>query len=124
MKSAIAASPSTIRAAAFAAIAAATPGVRREDFPRHRLPPMTALAGLVAASAAAAQDGGAAAGLDWEELALAAAGRVLGLLADSPRPERRPSARDEKRIGRGGAADRGALCRTLCRSARWRHLAA
>jgi AraC family transcriptional regulator len=85
-------------AAAFAAIAAATPGVRCEDFPRHRLPPMTALAGLVAASAAAAQDGSAAAGLDWEELALAAAGRVLGLLADSPRPERRPSAHDEKRI--------------------------
>lgn len=80
----------------FAEIAAAMPGVIRVDFPRHRIPPITALAGTVAASAAAAQ--GRYSDGEWEELALSVAGRTLWLLADHPRGDRAPTARDEKRI--------------------------
>jgi AraC family transcriptional regulator len=81
-------------AEAFAEIAAATPGVTRTDFPRHRIPPVAAVAGLVAA----AQDGCARRDVDWEELALTVASRALRLLADRSRPERQPSARDAMRI--------------------------
>ncbi|HEX3501173.1 MAG TPA: AraC family transcriptional regulator [Stellaceae bacterium] len=81
---------------AFAEIAAATPGVTHDDFRCHRIPPVTAAMELVAASAAAAQDGCDAAG--WEEIALTIASRALLLIADRPRSERRPSVRDTKRI--------------------------
>jgi AraC family transcriptional regulator len=78
----------------FVEIAAAIPGVTRVDFPRHRIPPVAAVAKLVAA----AQDGCARRSVDWEELALIIASRALRLLADRSLPERQPSARDAKRI--------------------------
>lgn len=91
-------------AAAFAEIAAATPGVIGTNFPCHRIPPVAAVARLVAAAQAGCvrpgfdAPGFAWPGFDWEELALTVASRALLLVADRPRPERRLSGRDIKRI--------------------------
>jgi AraC-like DNA-binding protein len=76
------------------AVVTAVPGARRVAFTMPRLPPIPSLVPLLAA-AEAARDG------DWtefEELALCLAGAVAAALADAPRPARRPSARDERRI--------------------------
>lgn len=69
------------------------PGVRRVDFPQHRLPPMAALTPLFAAAEAALSKQDAVA---LEELALRMAGAALRLShTDSPPPE---STRDLARI--------------------------
>jgi AraC family transcriptional regulator len=78
----------------FAEIAAAVPGVTSAAFPHHRIPPISAVAALVAA----AQEGCMRPSVDWEELALTIAGRALRLLAERPRPEKLPSARETRRI--------------------------
>jgi AraC family transcriptional regulator len=78
----------------FAEIAAATPGVTSAVFPRHRIPPIAAVAGLIAA----AQAGAGQASVDWEELAVTIASRALRLVADRPQPARPPSARDARRM--------------------------
>lgn len=79
-------------------VARTLPGVRRSDFPRHRLPPMAALTPLFAAADAALAEEEMPA---LEELALRMAGTALRLShADTPPPER---ARD---IGRIAAAAR------------------
>jgi AraC-like DNA-binding protein len=79
-------------------VAGDLPGLRRIDFPRHRLPPMAALTPLFAAADAALAEAERPA---LEELALRMAGTALRLShADAPPPER---ARD---IGRIAAAAR------------------
>lgn len=80
----------------FAGIAAATPGVRRAEFPRHHLPPRPATTRFLAETEAARlrRDGRAI-----EELAYRLAGGVARLFADAPRPDPSPTTRDEKRIG-------------------------
>ncbi len=76
-------------------IAAAVPGVRKAGFARAHLPPLPALAGLVAAAEIAA---GEPEGL--EEIALRLAGAVASLLSDEKRGAETPSARDQRRITR------------------------
>ncbi len=83
---------------AFAEIAAATPGVTRDDFITHRIPAATATAAIVAVAAAAVAPAVTEPGVDWQELAVAVAGRVLALLAGQPRTYRRASRRGERRI--------------------------
>jgi AraC-like DNA-binding protein len=76
-------------------IVAAVPGARRRDFAVPSLPPLPALAPLLAA-AEAARDGGDSAAL--EELATRLAGAVVATLAESPRSAASPSRRDARRV--------------------------
>ena len=69
-----------------AEVAGDLPGVKRIDFPQHRLPPVTALSPLFAAAEAALSEQDA---LALEELALRMAGAALRLShADAASPER------------------------------------
>jgi AraC-like DNA-binding protein len=77
------------------AVAAAVPGACRTTFALPSLPASPGLMPLLAA-AEAARDAEDAAGL--EEVALSLAGAVAAALADSRRPVRTPSRRDEGRI--------------------------
>ena len=80
----------------FADIVAATPGARRTEFQRHHLPPLTATTRLLVETEAARlrRDNRAI-----EELAYRLAGGIALLLAEAPRADVAPTARDEKRIG-------------------------
>lgn len=76
-------------------IIAAVPGARRSDFRLAHLPPLPALAGLVAEAEAAADDP------DWlEETAMRFAGAVASVLAGARPAASAPSARDQRRITR------------------------
>jgi AraC-like DNA-binding protein len=76
-------------------LAGAVPGVRRIAFAAPHLPPLASLVPLLAAAAAARDDGDPAA---LEEVALRLAGAVAWTLAGARRPAARASARDERRI--------------------------
>jgi AraC-like DNA-binding protein len=78
------------------AIAAEVPGVRRAAFAVARLPPLAALAPILAAVEAARDDGE---GAEFEELALRLAGAVsAALVGTRPTELRAPSRRDERRV--------------------------
>jgi len=77
-------------------VIAAVPGARSATFTIPRLPPLPALLPIVAAAESAREDGDGAA---FEELSLQLVGRVAAVLVNSPRWERTPTRRDEKRIG-------------------------
>ncbi|MGH8308608.1 MAG: helix-turn-helix transcriptional regulator [Steroidobacteraceae bacterium] len=79
----------------FESVVAATPGAQRTAFRVPRLPPMSALSGLIAEADAAREHGDVA---ELEELALRMAGAVIGLLGDAPRASRAPHPREERRI--------------------------
>jgi len=81
--------------ARFEAVLADTPGSKRLDFDRPRLPPLEALAPLLADAEAARDEGDEDA---LEEAGLRLAGATITLLADAPAMRKRPSARDEKRV--------------------------
>ena len=76
-------------------IVAAVPGVRQADFARAHLPPLPALAGLVAEAEIAAGEPER-----LEEIALRLAGAVASVLSDEKREVETPSARDQRRITR------------------------
>jgi AraC family transcriptional regulator len=77
-------------------VIAAVPGAQSTTFTIPRLPPLPALLPIVAAAESAREDGDGAA---FEELSLQLAGGVAAALVNSPRRERTPTRRDEKRIG-------------------------
>ncbi|MBO0763201.1 MAG: helix-turn-helix transcriptional regulator [Hyphomicrobiaceae bacterium] len=76
-------------------VVAEVPGARQNTFAVPHLPPLFPLTPLITA-AEAARDMGDAPKL--EELALRLVGTVAATLADTPRPARTPSRRDESRI--------------------------
>ncbi|TIO79307.1 MAG: AraC family transcriptional regulator [Mesorhizobium sp.] len=76
-------------------IAADVPGARKLDFETPRLPPMPALAPLLAQAEAARETGDAGA---FEDLGLNIAGAVVAAAAGSPRVAPAPSRRDQKRV--------------------------
>jgi AraC family transcriptional regulator len=77
-------------------VLAAVPGVRCETFASPRLPPLPALAPLLAAVETAQSEGDQAA---IEELALHIAGAVAAALAGADSAAAAPSPRDARRIG-------------------------
>lgn len=66
----------TLAPALLEEIAADIPGLRRAAFAAHRIPPLPATAPALAAIESRTED--------WEEIAVALAGRALTLLADAP----------------------------------------
>ncbi len=76
-------------------VVAAIPDAKTATFARPQLPPALRLAPLVAAIEAAASDSDPA---EAEELALRLAGAAVASLGRTPRADREPSRRDEKRI--------------------------
>ena len=76
-------------------IVAAVPGAKQSRVTRPQLPPLDVLTPIFAeAEAARDEDDGAA----FEEIALRLAGAVAGVLANTPKRGRSPSARDIKRV--------------------------
>lgn len=71
------------------------PGVKRLGFADPRLPPLPALAPLLAEAEAARETGD---GDAFEELGLRMAGAVVAAATGSSRPARTPSRRDQKRV--------------------------
>lgn len=71
------------------------PGVKRLGFADPRLPPLPALAPLLAEAEAARETGDSDA---FEELGLRMAGAVVAAATGSSRPARTPSRRDQKRV--------------------------
>lgn len=80
----------------FESIAAAVPGTRRIAFTVPRLSPIPSVLPVIAA-AQAARDAGAERE-EFHELTLRLAGAVCREFGDSPRLERSPSSRDERRV--------------------------
>lgn len=76
-------------------IVADVPGARRLDFGTPRLPPLPALAPLLAQAEAARETGD---GDAFEELGLRIAGAVATTASGSTKPDRPPSRRDQKRV--------------------------
>jgi len=76
-------------------IVADVPGAKRLGFDGPRLPPLPALAPLLAEAEAARETGDADA---FEELGLRIAGAVVRANADAGHPGRAPSRRDQKRV--------------------------
>jgi AraC-like DNA-binding protein len=76
-------------------IVASIPGLRRATFTVPCLPPVTALASLLAGVEAARDDGDAA---ELEELTLRLAGGVISTLSGTAPVRQSPSRRDERRI--------------------------
>jgi AraC family transcriptional regulator len=76
-------------------VVAAVPGVRQADFARAHLPPLPALAGLVAEAEIAAGEPER-----LEEIALRLAGAVTSVLSGEKPGIEAPSARDQRRITR------------------------
>lgn len=81
--------------ARFEAVLADTPGATRLDFDQPRLPPLEALAPILADAEAARDEDDKDA---LEEAGLRLAGATITLLADVPTTQKRPSTRDEKRV--------------------------
>ncbi|MFT3761132.1 MAG: AraC family transcriptional regulator [Pseudoxanthomonas sp.] len=81
----------------FERIVAEVPGARRAELPVASLPPLEALAPLLAAAEAARDDADVVA---LEEMALRLAGVVVATVVGARRAGRRPSVRDERRITR------------------------
>ena len=80
-------------------VARAIPGVRRTEFPVHRLPPTPAILPLGALAQSTSGDAAR-----WEEIALAAAGEALARAGEATSPRRAPSRHDEARINDALAA--------------------
>ncbi len=78
----------TLAPALLEEIATDIPGLRRAAFAVHRIPPLPATAPALAAIESGTED--------WEEIAIAIAGRALALLADAP--VMRVGAADERRV--------------------------
>ncbi|TIS63236.1 MAG: helix-turn-helix transcriptional regulator, partial [Mesorhizobium sp.] len=76
-------------------VAAAVPGAKRLGFAGPRLPPLPALASLLAQAEAAANAGD---GEVFEELGLRIAGAVVSAAAGCSKAARTPSRRDQKRV--------------------------
>jgi AraC-like DNA-binding protein len=76
-------------------IVATVPGAKQSQVTRPQLPPLEVLAPLFAEVEAARDEDDREA---FEEIALRLAGAVVGILADSPKRGREPSARDIKRV--------------------------
>lgn len=81
--------------ACFEQVLAAVPGARRAAFDRASLPPLAALAPLLAEAEAARDEADAAA---FEELAPRLAGAVAAILAGAPPASRPPTAGEARRI--------------------------
>ncbi|BCH25133.1 AraC family transcriptional regulator [Mesorhizobium sp. L-8-10] len=77
------------------AVAAELPGVSRLGFGTPRLPPVAALAPLLADAEAARDDGDIGA---FEELGLRLSGAAVSIANHEPKRDRAPSTRDEKRV--------------------------
>ncbi|MDX8464520.1 AraC family transcriptional regulator [Mesorhizobium sp. VK23B] len=76
-------------------LVAGVPGAKRLGFAGPRLPPLPALAPLLAQAEAAREMADSEA---FEELGLRIAGAVIGAAADTPEVARTPSRRDQKRV--------------------------
>jgi AraC family transcriptional regulator len=76
-------------------IAREVPAARGTEFRMHRIPPVPAILSL---SARAVLQSATHDRERWEELALSAAGQVLGLLSDEAKPVAPRSRRDERRV--------------------------
>ncbi|MDX8517587.1 helix-turn-helix transcriptional regulator [Mesorhizobium dulcispinae] len=76
-------------------LVAGAPGAKRLGFAGPRLPPLPALAPLLAQAEAAREMADSEA---FEELGLRIAGAVIGAAADTPEVARTPSRRDQKRV--------------------------